>query len=1436
MKTKVTIVAFLLSCISQKSFAQPPLVYGVENSGAACKAPPLPAFGDLPIIEPLPDPFRWADGSGRSTNFSDWECRRNEIKAQIEHFEIGKKPAKPENITASYADGVLTVIVTENGQTLTLTSQVVLPEGDGPFPAVIGMNSGSGSIPATVFSTRNIARITFSHNQVTTYSNPQLTDPYFQLYPDQNLDNAGQYSAWSWGVSRIIDGLELVKSSLKIDLEHLAVTGCSYAGKMALFAGAFDERIALTIAQESGGGGAPAWRVSHNVEPNGSVEKIDNTDYKWFREELKQFSGDNVYRLPYDHHELMAMIAPRALLITGNTDYTWLSNKAAYMTASATKEIYKTLGISDRMGFYIDGGHGHCAVPNSQVPAVQAFVDRFLLDSTQVITDTVTVHPFPELDPKRWYQWWGSDNPVLPPPPGRKIWLEAECATVGSSWDIVSDTSASNEKYIAVKSGLSSPTSAPETDDAIAIIPFNIDSAATYKINARLFSPTGTDYTYWYKVDNGSFKSVSSVLLTNGGFENGRTGWTTLNSQGGATLTATTNADEVRTGTGALKVVNPTAQTGNQWRVQLSSTAFPTTIGKKYKISYWVKAATEGGSIRLSTGPTSAQYQGDQTIGTAWKQISWTITASLSSTTFLFDMGQVANTYFIDDASVMEEGGEGGWQWITLKDTALSVGAHSVTFAYGEGIVKLDKLYVTTFADVISGKGEAAKNCIPPPSVYKVENSGASCPTPVLPEFAALPVIEPLPDPFMWSDNSGRSIKFSDWECRRNEIKAEIEHYEIGTKPPKPETITANYADGVLTVNVTVNGKSLTLTSQISLPSGSGPFPAVIGMNSPSGSIPASVFTNRNIARITYNHNQVTTYGNPQLANPYYQLYPDQNLENAGQYSAWAWGVSRIIDGLELVQASLPIDLDHLGVTGCSYAGKMALFAGAFDERIALTIAQESGGGGAPAWRFSETLGSVEKLGATDYRWFKDDMKQFSGTNVSKLPHDHHELMAMVAPRALLVTGNTDFEWLANPSTYVSARAAHEVWKTFGIGDRFGFYIDGGHGHCAIPNTQLPAVEAFVEKFLGGNPNVNTDTVTIHPYPLVNHKRWYEWWGTGNPVLAAEPPGKRIWLEAECGKVGEDWELFEDTEASNDKYIVVKSGLNSTAAAPGENGLLTIKFTVDSAATYNFVARVNCPTADDDSYWVKVDNGTFANANGLNGSGWQWVRLVSANLSVGEHTLTIGYREDGAKLDKILVTTSGATITGKGDLAINCDGPLPVNLINYQATARTTGDVLLQWITSSENNSKYYRLERSQNANDYVLIGTVAAKGNSSSQSSYSFIDNKPLSGTNYYRLVQIDLDGRETSLGVKAVSINGGEGAVRIYPSPAHSEFNISLGTNESAQKNIDIYNISGKKVFSKKLNVVNGIIKVKLDQHQAAGIYMVKIGDNDKVSIILK
>jgi len=159
--------------------------------------------------------------------------------------------------------------------------------------------------------------------------------------------------------------------------------------------------------------------------------------------------------------------------------------------------------------------------------------------------------------------------------------------------------------------------------------------------------------TTYIKDSAGLTVQAATELATNPGFESGLTGWSVFNTTGGS-VAASTAAGDARTGTTCMKVVNPTAQTGNQWKVQVSSANFNTTVGKQYVISYWVKAAANNGSIRLSTGPSAAQYQADQTIGTTYQQISWTITATLSSTTFLFDMGQVANTYFIDDVSVKE--------------------------------------------------------------------------------------------------------------------------------------------------------------------------------------------------------------------------------------------------------------------------------------------------------------------------------------------------------------------------------------------------------------------------------------------------------------------------------------------------------------------------------------------------------------------------------------------------------------------------------------------------------------------------------------------------------------------------------------------------------------------------------------------------------------
>lgn len=386
------------------------------------------------------------------------------------------------------------------------------------------------------------------------------------------------------------------------------------------------------------------------------------------------------------------------------------------------------------------------------------------------------------------------------------------------------------------------------------------------------------------------------------------------------------------------------------------------------------------------------------------------------------------------------------------------------------------------------------------PLVYDVENTGADCMVPTWPSYTGLPKIESLPDPFMWSDTSrDRITSRHDWRCRRAEIGAMIQYYELGIKPPRPDTLEAIYTDTLLTVTVIENGDTLTLSVPLSLPEGEGPFPAVIGVGwFPTGFLPADIFNSRGIATIHYREGQVANaWSSTRGDGAFYKLYPDKKR---GKFIAFAWGVSRIIDGLAMCPNS-KIDLRRLAITGCSYAGKIALFSGAFDERITLTIAQEPGGGGDATWRFSQTIGSsVEILAnAQGYAWYHQDISRFNNA-VTKLPFDHHEVMAMIAPRALLVLGNPPWVWLTEESGYVGCKAAHEVWKALGVPDRFGFSKVGGHDHCQLPDVQRPEVVAFVEKFLLGNDTANTE-IAISPYNT-DLSRWITW---DTPELSEDP-------------------------------------------------------------------------------------------------------------------------------------------------------------------------------------------------------------------------------------------------------------------------------------------------------------------------------------------
>jgi len=365
-----------------------------ENSGADCNATSAALLSAQ--NKKLPDPFAMHDGT-RISSKAQWECRRNEILQDIYKYEIGPKPdASQTTVAATLSGSNLSVKVTSSSGSLTIKSAVT---GSGSC-VVIGTDMNLGYVTGCttlVFSTSDV----ISYNGGT--GSQTKSDPFYTVFPSL-WGKIGNYTAWSWGVSRMIDGLDQVKDQLKIDMTKIATHGCSYAGKMSLFAGALDERVALVVVEESGGGGIDSWRASQDftTRTGTSVEKIDNTNYAWFMSSMKSLDP---YKLPYDHHELVAAIAPRATIILGNDDYDWLGDESGYKSTIAAIEVFKALGVADHIGYDFTSGHSHCQAPATQQNSINAFVDHFLKDKTSTSTAIAIKPPKSGFDLTADYDW-----------------------------------------------------------------------------------------------------------------------------------------------------------------------------------------------------------------------------------------------------------------------------------------------------------------------------------------------------------------------------------------------------------------------------------------------------------------------------------------------------------------------------------------------------------------------------------------------------------------------------------------------------------------------------------------------------------------------------------------------------------------------------------------------------------------------------------------------------------------------------------------------------------------------------------------------------------------------------------------------------------------------------------------------------------------------
>jgi hypothetical protein len=379
----------------------PALSIPVENRGADCVVPPLPAGNTLPISTMLPDPFTRLDGT-RITQKSDWTCRREEILQQVNQYIYGEKPTAPDSVTGTVSNTQIAVNIQHNGQNESFTVAVQAPDGPGPFPAVV---SFGGSGPAAIMRGMGVATINFNFQNAVGGAGAGL---FGRLYGNSS---AGDLAAWAWGASRILDVIYASDSSI-IDASRLAVTGCSFMGKAAFAAGALDERFTLVVPLESGIGGVPSYKIVPQLEPNpgnagdGPEQPQHAKNSGW----LPQSSLVNDFnRLPVDTHEIIGLVAPRGLLILGNNGtqgqfYRNLDFRSEYATAVAGREIFSALGVVSNIS-YDSRAVDHCQNMDRFTAAIQASVDRFLLGGTSTTGEFTTDFEGIRTDPDPYMDW-----------------------------------------------------------------------------------------------------------------------------------------------------------------------------------------------------------------------------------------------------------------------------------------------------------------------------------------------------------------------------------------------------------------------------------------------------------------------------------------------------------------------------------------------------------------------------------------------------------------------------------------------------------------------------------------------------------------------------------------------------------------------------------------------------------------------------------------------------------------------------------------------------------------------------------------------------------------------------------------------------------------------------------------------------------------------
>jgi len=322
---------------------------------------------DYRVIEKLKSPFVFNDGSPVKTP-ADWPRRRQELIKTAAELQYGKMPPEPEFLEVDLLykgqPGFLDTYRIRTGtreHQIWFTMIVQTTKQPGRRPAVI---SGDGCYyfmndqkVAKLFTDNGVMLVKFNRTEIVPDRRGlPRNSPIHEAYPDGNFTTI---AAWAWGYSRVVDALEKLGI---VDMDNIAFTGLSRGGKTALLAGALDERAAIVNPEAPCAGGS-CFRVTMKAITEDGEEKrseeledIVRAFPDWFTPEMQNYIG-KVTELPFDEHDLKALVAPRILFNSEAKSDIWAGPLPAYQSNIAAREVFKFLGVEENMLWYWREGY-----------------------------------------------------------------------------------------------------------------------------------------------------------------------------------------------------------------------------------------------------------------------------------------------------------------------------------------------------------------------------------------------------------------------------------------------------------------------------------------------------------------------------------------------------------------------------------------------------------------------------------------------------------------------------------------------------------------------------------------------------------------------------------------------------------------------------------------------------------------------------------------------------------------------------------------------------------------------------------------------------------------------------------------------------------------------------------------------------------------------